>query len=512
MNFFILSVIKHGRKAQKTYVMQSKKPFATILCVSGSCFTFVIVGILFITLSSYVYEAILNDQLILSPGSNAFNLWIKNPIPLTLTLHLFNWTNPEEIYTKGVKPRFEVLGPYVYDETKEKVDIVWNDNGTVTYKNLKKWWFNQEKSKGSSYDPFTSINPIALSAAYNIRNWHVFLKKPFAASLRAMTSNIWTTHSVHEVLFDGYEDPLLTLATKMSFFPKSLHMDKFGWFYGRNDSSDFEGIFNADTGVEGQIGELKSYRYSTHTGYYPDHCGAFEGSSAGDFFPRRLTKQSVIKLFNSDLCRYMELEFEKEVDVHGIVGFKYSAGDRFLDNGTKIPENKCFCDGDCMPSGALNVSNCRHGSPAFVSLPHFYKADPYYINSVEGLNPNENISDFFMIFEPNIGIPLHVSARLQLNLRLQEISGIGLFEDVPTVFFPVLYFEQQVVIPENMAFLIKMLINFQTICISIGIVCIISAVIIFTCGFCHIRNGHVFRRDKKMKYIQKEELPLNRQR
>lgn len=68
--------------------------------------------------------------------------------------------------------------------------------------------------------------------------------------------------------------------------------------------------------------------------------------------------------------------------------------------GTKFADNKCYCDGDCMPSGALNVSACRYGSPAFVSLPNFYNADPYYTNSVDGVNPDKEKHEFYMIFEP----------------------------------------------------------------------------------------------------------------
>lgn len=88
-----------------------------------------------------------------------------------------------------------------------------------------------------------------------------------------------------------------------------------------------------NTGVEGQLGELKNWKYSTQTPYYPGHCGRFEDASAGDFFPRNLTKTSIIKFFSSDLCRYMELEFEKEVSINGILGYMYSAQNRTLDNG-----------------------------------------------------------------------------------------------------------------------------------------------------------------------------------
>lgn len=91
-----------------------------------------------------------------------------------------------------------------------------------------------------------------------------------------------------------------------------------------------------DTGLHGQIGQLYNWKYSNHTSYNPGSCGALVDTSGGDFFPRNLKKDSVIKLFSPDLCRYVELEFEKVVVLHGIQGYKYSAGDRFLDNGMAI--------------------------------------------------------------------------------------------------------------------------------------------------------------------------------
>ncbi|CAH1112788.1 unnamed protein product [Psylliodes chrysocephalus] len=513
MNLIVFSVKKYAAKAKTTYKMQPQKSLAIFLCVSGICFFFILAGILAICLSTNIYEAILSNQMVLKPNSNAYNMWVKNPVPISLTLYMFNWTNPEEVYNKTSKPRFEQLGPYVYRETKEKTDVVWNnDNDTVTFKNIKTWWFDPESSKGNLYDPVTSINPVALSAAHAVRNWHMIIKRGFSVSLRAIADTIYSTHSVGELLFDGYEDPLLTMAAKMSFLPKGAAMDKFGWFYGRNGSSEFDGIFNIDTGARGNLGVLERWKFSEHTGFYPDKCGNVQNASAGDFFPRKLTHDSVIKMFTSDLCRYMELEFEEEVLVNNIVGYKYVAGQKFLDNGTKIPENKCFCDGDCMPSGALNVSNCRHGSPAFVSLPHFYKADPYYLDGVDGLSPEENMHSFYMIFEPNTGIPLSVAARLQLNLRLAPVQGISIFEDVPTVFMPVLYFEQKVDIPEHMTFMIKLLINFNVICLSVGIICITLSSIVFLIVFYKMWSKKIFRKQRHVqipRHPNREEVPLN---
>ncbi|OWR55563.1 scavenger receptor class B member 3 [Danaus plexippus plexippus] len=53
----------------------------------------------------------------------------------------------------------------------------------------------------------------------------------------------------------------------------------------------------------------------------------------------------------------------------------------------------CYCDvvrdDSCLPPGALNVSSCRFGAPAFVSQPHFYQMDSHYLQKIEGLNATE---------------------------------------------------------------------------------------------------------------------------
>jgi len=60
----------------------------------------------------------------------------------------------------------------------------------------------------------------------------------------------------------------------------------------------------------------------------------------------------------------------------------------------------CYCSGECTPSGLINVTACRFGAPAFVSLPHFYKADPLFLDQVEGLTPNDRNHSFSITLEP----------------------------------------------------------------------------------------------------------------
>lgn len=101
-------------------------------------------------------------------------------------------------------------------------------------------------------------------------------------------------------------------------------------------------------------------------------------------------------------------------------------------------------------SGVMNVSACRFGAPVFISFPHFYAADPYYLQFVDGLKPNKSKHEFHITMEPDTAIPLEVAARLQVNVMVRQSPNIALFQEAPTLFFPVLWFEQKVRIPDEL--------------------------------------------------------------
>lgn len=131
-------------------------------------------------------------------------------------------------------------------------------------------------------------------------------------------------------------------------------------------------------------------------------------------------------------------EYEETAKLHGVVGYKYAIGDKTLSNNTKrsypheqakyfespisssdglpgivseelskvhqepdvVNVGECYCSGDCIPYGLLNASACRYGAPAFVSLPHFYKADPIYRDAIQGMNPDADKHNFYITLEP----------------------------------------------------------------------------------------------------------------
>ncbi|XP_025834421.1 protein peste isoform X3 [Agrilus planipennis] len=457
-----------------------------------------------------ILDMILSSQLVLGPDSQLYGLWHKTPVPLDLDLYLWNWTNPEDIYNSSAKFRFQQVGPYRYKETKEKVNITWhNENGTVSFRHLKRFYFDEEGSAGRLDDNITSINPIAISVTHQAKYWGFVAKRGLSMVLNNAVSELHVTKKASEILFDGYEDFFLNVAQSMPFLAGSSMppFKKFAWFYERNGSSSFEGIFNMETGVGNTIGKLQRWNYWTRTPYFPGECGNVDGS-AGELFPPK-QKRDGIRFFSTDLCRNVKLDYEQDINVQGVTVYKYSAGRSMLDNGTYYPENSCFCNGECVPYGIMNISSCRYGSPAFVSLPHFYGADPVVLEKIEGVKPQQDKHEFFIALEPDTGLPLRVSARLQLNLLVEPISYIGLLQDAPKLFFPVLWFEQNVSMPDNLIFLVKVLLNLPYIFLSLGtffitlsLVCVILIVKkslgIVVCG----------KQSECKKVLSKEEIPL----
>ncbi|XP_033218894.1 sensory neuron membrane protein 1-like isoform X2 [Belonocnema kinseyi] len=84
----------------------------------------------------------------LIPGSEMRNLWADLPIPLDFRIFLFNITNAEAI-AQGENPIVKEVGPFFYDEYKQKVDLVdREEDDTLEYSLKTTWKFNAAKSNG----------------------------------------------------------------------------------------------------------------------------------------------------------------------------------------------------------------------------------------------------------------------------------------------------------------------------------------------------------------------------
>lgn len=432
----------------------------------------IVLGVVLLFCFSSLVALILNNSLSLSESSTSFKEWRKTR-PILMDMYFFNWTNPEDIYNPDIKPNFVEVGPYRLFHVREKVNVVWNDNNTVTYEHLLSYYYD-DNSPGNISDVITTIDMVAVSLAQRAKDAYFFVKNPVKIAL--MFSDIFVRKTVKD-LISGYEHSVMSAANALNFVTGENAPDKFGFFYSANGTIGFDGVYNVRSTVSDDFGAIKNWNYNNVTPFYEGECGNVNGS-AGELYPQNL-KPDHITFFSADLCRALEFTFEESVLVQDIPSYKYSAKDAVFDNGTFVTRNKCFCDQKCFPSGVIDTSACRSGVPLFTSLPHFYYADEFYTSKIDGMKPDKDKHEFYFTFEPNIGVVTSTSARMQLNIWLEPLEDFQLYKNVPELMFPIFWTEQKVVLYDEHAanvrlFLMSPTIN-QICClimIGIGLVCI----------------------------------------
>ena len=86
----------------------------------------------------------------------------------------------------------------------------------------------------------------------------------------------------------------------------------------------------------------------------------------------------------------------------------------------------------CFKSGVFNLEPCKvtsdtpRGVPLALSWPHFYQADPSYLDAVVGMSPNKAKHEFYLDASPELGIPLAIQVRLQINAIIRRDPDIAL--------------------------------------------------------------------------------------
>lgn len=86
---------------------------------------------------------LINKQIVLQEGGRTYGWWKEPPVTPQMHIYIYNVTNADDFLNNGDKPNLQELGPYVYLETWEKVNIKFNSNGTVTYNVKKKFVFSE---------------------------------------------------------------------------------------------------------------------------------------------------------------------------------------------------------------------------------------------------------------------------------------------------------------------------------------------------------------------------------
>uniref|UniRef100_UPI00398EC31D scavenger receptor class B member 1 isoform X2 n=1 Tax=Pristiophorus japonicus TaxID=55135 RepID=UPI00398EC31D len=389
-----------------------------------------------------VTPAIVDRQVVakvrIDPDSGlSYTMWRDVPVPFYMSVYFFEVKNPQEIL-HGEKPVVGQRGPYVYREYRQKSNITFHNNYTVSFREYRRYHFCRKRSAGNESDELILPNMLALGAALMVEDLPYTLKLIFSTALKTFNETPFIKKSVKEIMW-GYDDPLVDFLNRI--FPGIIPFKgKFGLFVEMNNSDT--GLFTVHTGTDNitKVHLVDNWNGVKEVNYWhSEQCNMINGTT-GEMWPPFMTPSDTLTFYSPDSCRTLELVFQESGWTFDIPSYRYVAPKTMFANGTVYPPNKGFCP--CRQSGVLNVSTCRHNSQVFISHPHFYNADPELWEAIDGLHPNERDHALFIDIHPLTGIPLNVSVKLQLNLFVKAVKGITETGKIQPVLLPLLWFEE----------------------------------------------------------------------
>eukprot|EP00095_Tigriopus_kingsejongensis_P001032 maker-scaffold972_size74859-snap-gene-0.9 protein:Tk01032 transcript:maker-scaffold972_size74859-snap-gene-0.9-mRNA-1 annotation:"hypothetical protein DAPPUDRAFT_303163" len=450
-----------------------------VCCSSVVGLAFLAMGISLLAMFPPLYDHIFESMMKVSPGSYSYGIWHELPIPMFMNIYFFNVTNAEEIMNRDPKgkpivPQLVQMGPYVFAESHIKTNEFFEE-GTgekVKFQQVKTWHFVEEESSGTMDDMVTNVDMVALSAAEYARYNEDFYTFTLNDFLNLQNATLFQTIPVRNLTFDGYLGPIMEAVQDPAFDTIGIPIpyDKFGWFYPRNGSAEYDGYFTMYTGMDtlDHVGQICEWKNASRVdpNVFPHHCGELKGS-AGEFFPPNRDK-TFVDFFSPDLCRTIRFNYKEESEVRGLSGYRYYLDEEFLANSSYVSENFCFNPTPDptlhLPNGMLNVSTCKFNSPAYVSFPHFYLADEALIDQFPPgtLKPDPSLHANYLSLMPDTGVPLEVKIRMQINglvrsLTKQDVYQIDIYEGLDPIFYPLIWFETTTGVDEEIASLLRIL-------------------------------------------------------
>lgn len=117
-----------------------------------------------------------------------------------------------------------------FREEQQKVNLVWHDDGTISYNRRKVWYFEPSMSVGPLTDSVVSLN-LPMVTAVNYARRSFMMEFGLSDMLATIEAKLFLNRTVGELLFDGYDDPILEIGASFDDEERTLPIDKFGWFY-----------------------------------------------------------------------------------------------------------------------------------------------------------------------------------------------------------------------------------------------------------------------------------------
>ncbi|XP_075230022.1 sensory neuron membrane protein 2-like isoform X2 [Lycorma delicatula] len=422
--------------------------------------------------SCFIWYILKKEELALKNGTTAWERWINTPVPIYLKVYMFTVINPEEI-SKGGKPKLKEVGPYVYREVRKKKNVnIYEAKNSISYEQEVLHFFDQEMSGNcTEEDEVVVVNPAILTIVNTLNNI-----KPFQLIVKLLdfaiptmfesVKSVFLKTTIRKILFNGeiikcsQETPnletLLVCSALQNILPiKVMKMTDNGdlsFALLRHKNGSRLGNLEINDGIKEPdlLGRIISWNKLSKLSIWSGNpCNDVTGNDMTLITPY-LNSNSQLKLFSTDICGSVLLNYKKDVNYKDIPGLQFIPSSSFLADANKYPENSCYCNGtvkglttpsECLPDGAIDISSCLD-VPVIVTKPHFLDSSSLFSDKVDGLEPDEEKHSTFIDIEPKTGVPLQGYERLQINIKMENISTIKIMRNLPNLLFPLMWIEE----------------------------------------------------------------------
>ncbi|XP_039752187.1 scavenger receptor class B member 1-like [Pararge aegeria] len=420
---------------------QSDKKYYCSLVLLSATFALSLLGTIFFCFTNIINDAILSSM-VLKNNSLAFSMWRRPTVHPLMKVHLFNYTNWQRVKDGlDTKLHVEDVGPYVYSQHLERVNIVF-DNDQLTFQERNNFKFIPEASAGAHFDQVFVPNLPLLGVSAKAASANAFSRFGIITAVNTFGNHkeAFLKLPVQRFLW-GYDDNIINVAKPYLSLKGQLNFDNFGLLVTKNGTSS--DIFTINTGERdiNRMNILEKFKGETTLPFWGSpECNSIEASDGSIFPPSLLDRNQTLKVFFPNLCRRLPFNYVKDVEMDGVKLLRYAMPNNVFDDREHNPANQCYCQvdtGTCPPRGVIDVTQCAMGAPALASFPHFHLGDPALREHFEGINPDPDRYQSFLDIHPTLGIALSGKSNLQLNIQVQK----------PPSFAAVDYLQQGLILP-----------------------------------------------------------------
>ncbi|XP_041981606.1 sensory neuron membrane protein 1-like [Aricia agestis] len=418
-----------------------------------------------------VVKSQLRKEMALSKKTDVRKMWEVIPFALDFKVYLFNYTNVDDIQ-KGAIPIVKEVGPFYFEEWKEKVEIEdHEDTDTVTYKRRDTFHFRPDLSgPGLTGDEMITMpHPLLFGMVNKLHKTKPSMLNMVSKAINAIFENpptYFLTVKAIDILFNG----VLVNCDKTEFAPKAVctglkkeaadsfiikpnNQLWFSLFAPRNGTINPH-VITVQRGIRNvmDVGKVVAIDGKEEQGPWTGQCKLFEGTDA-TVFPPFLTENDRLASFSADLCRTFKPWYQKKTYYRGIATNRYIVN---IGDFANDPDLQCYCSppGSCPLKGLMDVEECV-GVPFAVSLPHFYDADPSLHDGVKGLTPDVNEHEIYIDFEPISGTPMVAKQRVQFNVVLLKTDKIEQCKELPNTLAPLFWIEEGLALNKTFVNMLK---------------------------------------------------------